>query len=77
MFTGCEIGIIDLVILVDTSGSIRDKNVYPADNFQLMLNFIINDIVQLFSIGVQETLVGMIGFSNDAYLNTLQYNGIH
>ena len=59
---------VDLVFLVDTSGSIRDKSPPNTDNFEIMLRFV-NDIVQLFHIGVQKTLVGMIGFSNDAYLH--------
>jgi len=64
LFTGCE---MDIVFMVDTSGSIRDDNIGLIDNFQLMLNFV-KSIVQLLPISSQESLVGMIGFSNDAYL---------
>ena len=59
---------MDIVFMVDTSGSIRDDNIGLIDNFQLMLNFV-KSIVQLFPISSQESLVGMIGFSNDAYLH--------
>jgi len=59
---------IDLVFMVDTSGSICDGNIGHVDNFQLMLNFV-KSTVQLLTISSQESLVGMIGFSNDAYLH--------
>ena len=58
---------MDIVFMVDTSGSIRDDNIGHVDNFQLMLNFV-KSAVQLLTISSQESLVGMIGFSNDAYL---------
>ena len=59
---------MDIVFMVDTSGSIRDDNIGHVDNFQLMLDFV-KGTVQLFTISSQESLVGMIGFSNDAYLH--------
>ena len=67
LFTECEIGNVDLIFMIDTSGSIRDCNPH---GFQLMLDFITN-IIQFFTIGFQESLVGVILFSNDA---TLQFN---
>ena len=58
---------IDLVFMVDTSGSIRDDNIGHVDNFHLILDFV-KSTVQLLTISSQESLVGMISFSNDAYL---------
>ena len=57
----------DLIFIVDTSGSI---NFQSDDGFQLIIQFI-KDTVQLFRIGLQDSLVGVILFSNDA---TLHFN---
>ena len=70
MFTECEIANVDLIFLIDASGSIRDSSPPGSDNFQILLDFI-TAIIQLFTIGFQESLVGVILFSNDA---TLQFN---
>jgi len=59
---------VDLVFMVDTSGSIHDENIGHVDNFQLMLDFV-KSTVKMFSISPWETLVGIIGFSSDAYLH--------
>ena len=50
--------------MIDTSGSIR------VDRFQLIREFV-EDIAQLLTIGLQESLAGVILFSNDA---TLHFN---
>jgi len=60
--------------MVDTSGSVLEGK---PDNFQLMLDFVKNTVM-MFTISSQETLVGIIGFSNDAYLhfNVLEHTSI-
>ena len=63
----CKIRNVDLIFIVDTSGSILESG---SENFQLMLGFV-QDIIRLFNIGFQESLVGVILFSTDA---TLQFN---
>ena len=65
--TGCGIDSVDLVFMIDTSGSIRDDMLH-VDPFQLILQFV-KETVQQFPIGLQDSLVGMIVFSNDAYLH--------
>ena len=61
---GCS---LDLVFVLDSSGSIRDAN--PADgafdNYALMLEFVI-DIVNALNVGPGGTHVGLVFFSNDA-----------
>ena len=71
MFIGCEVRNADVVFMVDTSGSIE------LDRFQLIIHFI-KDTVQLFPIGLQDNLVGVILFSNNAYLrfNVQTYTNI-
>ena len=64
---GCEMEKADLIFIVDTSGSIQFQS---DDGFQLIIQFI-KDTVQLFPIGLQDSLVGVILFSNDA---TLHFN---
>jgi len=67
LLIGCEVAKADLIFVVDTSGSIE----FQLDGgFQLMIQFI-KDTVQLFPIGLQDSLVGVILFSNDA---TLHFN---
>ena len=48
--------------MIDTSGSIG------MDRFQMFINFV-GDIVGRISIGLQESLVGIILFGNDAHLH--------
>lgn len=65
---------VDLVFVLDSSGSIRDNNPDDDsyDNYQLLLNFVIS-IVNELPIGQDETRVGVVVFSNLAesviYLN--------
>ena len=66
---------MDLVFIVDSSGSIRDKN--PADgsydNFALIKLFI-NDIINHLPVSTFQTRIGLVDFSDFAnsifYLNT-------
>ena len=70
----------DLVFVLDNSGSIRDTNPDDGsyDNFELLLNFVV-DIIDVLDIGgggdvLQDTRVGLVEFSDSArnvfYLNT-------
>ncbi|ELU16324.1 hypothetical protein CAPTEDRAFT_192434 [Capitella teleta] len=60
---------LDLVILVDSSGSIRKANPEDGsyDNWQLLLNFI-KTAISKFVIGPRDTRVSIILFSTDATL---------
>ena len=65
---------IDLVFVVDNSGSIRDNNVEgQPDNYEQIQEFIVSIIEEL-TIGSEATLVGLVRFSDDAkhefFLNT-------
>ena len=57
---------IDLCLVIDSSGSIRDKNPKDGrfDNWQLQLQFV-GDLVKGFTIGQDATRVGAIVFSED------------
>ena len=61
LFAECEIRGLDCVFVIDTSGSIGETN------FQMIREFT-RSTVQLFSIGQQESLVGVILFGTDASL---------
>ena len=55
---------IDLALIVDSSGSIRDNNVVgQTDNWELVLNFL-QQLVQGLNVGAQQTRVGMVIFGN-------------
>ncbi len=63
---------MDLVLVVDSSGSIRDQNEadvidnndpYGKDNWQRMMTFL-SDVIQQFN--PQSTRVGIVQYSNDA-----------
>ena len=66
---------MDLVFVVDSSGSIRDAN--PSDdsydNWSLILEYVF-DVIDLMNIGYDQTRVGLIAYSGTAvnilYLNT-------
>lgn len=66
----CSDNLLDLVFVVDSSGSIQDKG---ANNYNLLLTFIVNVINDL-DIGANRTRVGLVKFSNQAesmfFLNT-------
>ena len=60
----CEESPIDLVFVLDSSGSIRDQNVDDQpDNYDLMLQFMAN-IVDDLDIGAAATQVGLVRFSD-------------
>ena len=69
LFTECQIRGIDLIFVLDSSGSVA------ASNFQHVRNFAAN-LVQELQIGPNKTQVGMIVFSSSVrvmfYLNTYQ-----
>ena len=75
VIVGCENSLVDLVFVLDSSGSIRDSN--PADgsydNWSLLLQFVVNVINRL-SVGPTATQVGVVKFANigenEFYLNT-------
>ena len=56
-------------MIVDSSGSIKDKNPpdNSYDNWQLLLNFLAN-LVDYFQIGPDDTQIGAVIFSDDASL---------
>ena len=68
-------GIVDLVFVLDSSGSIRDNNPPDGsyDNFDLVLQFVIQ-LVESLMIGENQSRVGMVIYSNIAvnyfYLRT-------
>ncbi len=53
--------------MIDSSGSIRDANPPDgsADNWMMILTFV-RDVIEAFTIGEQDTRVGLVRFSNDA-----------
>jgi len=59
--SGCS-GLIDLVFVVDSSGSIRDAG---YENWDTVLQFVA-DVVQSLTIGPQSVQVGMVVYSNNA-----------
>lgn len=60
---------VDLCLIIDSSGSIRDQNPRDGsvDNWQLQLNFL-SDLVGAFTIGPDQTRVGAIVFSEEVRL---------
>lgn len=77
----CAAGIFDLTFLVDSSGSIRDKNPKDAsgnviyDNYEVILQFVV-DMINSLPVSQNKTRVGMVYFSDDAKLN-FQLNGLN
>ena len=65
---------VDLVFVVDSSGSIRDNNPDDGsfDNWELILEYIY-DVVDVLQIGENFNRVGLVAYSYDArniiYLN--------
>jgi len=53
--------VVDVVFVIDSSGSIRAANVGNVDNWQLILNFT-QDLVGLFNVGPAQTHVGCVEF---------------
>ncbi len=60
---------VDLCLIIDSSGSIRDNNPPDGsvDNWQLQLEFLA-DLVQAFDIGPDQTRVGAVVFSERVML---------
>ena len=57
----------DVCFVIDSSGSIRDANPpdRSRDNWMTILTFV-NEIINAFTIGEQDTRVGVVRFSNNA-----------
>ena len=57
----------DVCFVIDSSGSIRDSNPpdQSRDNWMTILTFV-NDIINVFTVGENDTRVGLIRFSNNA-----------
>lgn len=58
---------VDIALVVDCSGSIRDTNAVGEDNWQLIIDFMV-DLVSSINIGEEKTHVGAVSFGNEAYL---------
>ena len=52
---------IDIAIIVDCSGSIRDLNPPGVDNWQYIIDFMV-DLVTSINVGKDETHVGAVSF---------------
>jgi hypothetical protein len=61
----CTTSLVDLVFVIDSSGSIRDNNPLDGsfDNYKLLLDFV-NSIVDRLNIGVNGSRVGVVRFSD-------------
>ena len=74
MFLVCGLN-ADIVFLLDTSGSIRDKNDNITDNFQVLKDFVINMLDRI-DVGPDSNRVASVEFSNfaniDFYLDAFQ-----
>ena len=62
---------VDICFVVDYSGSIRDTNPPGVDNWQLVINFMV-DVVSDISIGPTTTHVGAVSFGK--YLELYHYS---
>jgi len=73
--SGCTNGIVDVVFLVDSSGSIRDRNPIDGrfDNWDVILEYVVS-IVDALDVRQEAVRVGMVTFSltarHEFYLNT-------
>ena len=48
-------------MVIDCSGSIRDTNTYGVDNWQIIIDFVVN-LVSSINVDEQETHVGAVSF---------------
>ena len=64
MFITCADCLLDLVYIVDSSGSINYKD---ARNWDTMLEFLVN-VTRQFTIGPDDVQVGLVLFSDDAHV---------
>jgi len=64
--------VLDIAFIVDCSGSIRDTHRPVIDNWELIIDFLVN-VVSSFTIGVNEALFGAVSFGTQSnlYLFTL------
>jgi len=53
--------LLDIALVVDYSGSIRDTNPPGVDNWQFIINFLV-DLVSSINIGETATHVGAVSF---------------
>jgi len=67
VFQGDCPGLWDIVVVLDSSGSIRDRNPPDGsyDNWQKVLEFI-RDLANSFTISSQNTQIGLVEYSNSA-----------
>ena len=54
--------LLDISFVVDSSGSIRMANQGGVDNWQVILNFMV-DVVESINVGQDQTRVGSVTFS--------------
>jgi len=64
---------LDIALVIDCSGSIRDTNPPGVDNWQLILNFVDN-LVSSINVGEQETHVGAVTFGTQFNATVSVYN---
>jgi len=62
--------VLDIAFIVDCSGSIRDTHRPVVDNWELIIDFLVN-VVSSFTIGVQEALFGAVSFGTQSKLHLL------
>jgi len=53
--------LLDIALVIDSSGSIRQHNLPGVDNWQFIINFLV-DLVSSINIGERATHVGAISF---------------
>jgi len=53
--------LLDICLVIDHSGSIRNSNVGGVDNWQLVIDFIVN-VVSSINVGTAGTHVGAVSF---------------
>ena len=53
--------LLDIALVIDCSGSIRDSNPPNVDNWVLIVNFLVR-LVESINVGEQETHVGAVSF---------------
>jgi len=64
---GC---LLDIALVVDCSGSIRESNPEGVDNWQYVLNFVVNTVTSL-NIEKTATHVGVVTFGRPYAVKTL------
>ena len=59
--------VLDIAFIVDCSGSIRDTHRPVVDNWELIIDFLV-EVVSSFTIGVNEALFGAVSFGTQSNL---------